>query len=101
MPVTPTSLARTLGAPYVAEDALTVMQRHADRYVQVSDREAFEAGRFLLERQKINAELAASCTLAAARRVREAFSPDDHVVLLICGGNVSFDDWLDYARRFA
>jgi threonine dehydratase len=98
VPIVPTSLARTLGAPYVAQDALTVMQRHADRYVRVSDRDAFEAGRFLLERQKINAELAASCTLAAARKVRERFAPDDHVVLLICGGNVSFDDWMHYAR---
>jgi hypothetical protein len=39
--------------------------------------------------------------LAAARMVREAFSPDSHVVLLICGGNVSLDDWLDYHRHFA
>lgn len=101
VPITPTSLARTLGAPYVAEDALAVMQRHADRYVQVSDREAFVAGRFLLERQKINAELAASCTLAAARRVKDAFAPDDHVVLVICGGNVSLDDWMTYGQRFA
>jgi len=97
---TPTSLARTLSAPYVAEDALTVVQRHAERYVVVSDRDAYEAGRFLLERVKINAELAASCTLAAARRVRHHFTPNDHVVLLICGGNVSLDDWCDYRRRF-
>lgn len=96
----PTSLARTLSAPYVAEDALTVMQRHAARHVVVSDAEAFDAGRFLLERAKINAELAASCTLAAARQVRHRFTPDDHVVLLICGGNVSLDDWCDYRQRF-
>jgi threonine dehydratase len=100
VPITPTSLARTLSAPFVAQDALTVMQRHAERYVQVSDREAFEAGRYLLERQKINAELAASCTLAAARRVRGTFTPDDHVVLIICGGNVALDDWMTYARTF-
>lgn len=101
VPFTPTSLARTLSAPYVAEDALTVMQRHAERYVVVSDAAAYEAGRFLLERAKINAELAASCTLAAARQVRHRFAPDDHVVLLICGGNVSLDDWCDYRTRFA
>ncbi len=98
--IAPTSLARTLSAPYVAEDALTIMRRHADRYVRVSDREAYEAGRFLLERQKVNAELAASCTLAAARRVHHAFAPDAHVVLVICGGNVSLDDWQLYARLF-
>ena len=100
VPFTPTSLARTLSAPYVAEDALTVMRRHADRHVVVSDREAYEAARFLLERTKLNAELAASCTLAAARRVRHRFAPDDLVVLVICGGNVSLDDWLTYARLF-
>ena len=100
VPFTPTSLARTLSAPYVAEDALTVMRRHADRHVVVSDREAYEAARFLLERTKLNAELAASCTLAAARRVRHRFASDDLVVLVICGGNVSLDDWLTYARLF-
>jgi len=100
VPVTPTSLARTLGAPYVAADALTVMQRHADRYVVVPDREAYQAGVYLLERTKVNAELAASCTLAAARRLRGRFGPDDEVVLVLCGGNVSMDDWADYRSRF-
>ena len=98
--VTPTSLARTRSAPYVAEDALTIMQRHAERHVLVSDRDAYDAARHLLERTKVNAELAASCTLAAARKVRESFSPDSHVVLVICGGNVSLDDWVDYHGRF-
>jgi threonine dehydratase len=98
--VTPTSLARTLSAPYVAEDALAIVQRHAERHVLVSDRDAYDAARHLLERTKVNAELAASCTLAAARKVREAFSPDSHVVLVICGGNVSLEDWVDYHARF-
>lgn len=101
VPFTPTSLARTLSAPYVAEDALSIMRRHAERHVVVSDREAFESARFLLERTKLNTELAASCTLAAARRMRHRFSPDDHVVLVICGGNVSLDDWMTYAQHFA
>lgn len=100
VPVTPTSLARTLGAPFVAADALAVMQRHADRYVVVSDREAYEAGVYLLERTKVNAELAASCTLAAARRMRGSFGQDDNVVLLLCGGNVSMQDWAEYRSRF-
>ena len=99
--VRPTSLARTLSAPYVAGDALTIVQRHAERYVIVSDREAYDAARHLLERAKINAELAAACTLAAARRVRGSFSAESHVVLVICGGNVSMDDWVDYHGHFA
>ena len=76
------------------------MQRHADRYVVVPDREAYQAGVYLLERTKVNAELAASCTLAAARRLRGRFGPDDEVVLVLCGGNVSMDDWADYRSRF-
>jgi threonine dehydratase len=96
--ITPTSLAKTLGAPYVAKDALALMQRHLQQHVLVSDKEAFEAGVFLLERAKLNTELAASCTLAAARRLKGVFSESDHVVLVICGGNNSLDNWVEYRR---
>lgn len=99
--ITPKSLAKTLGSPYVAEDALTLMQQHLKTLTVVSDREAFEAGIFLLERAKLNTELAASCTLAAARRHKGSFSINDHVVLLICGGNNSLANWMEYRRLFS
>jgi threonine dehydratase len=98
--ITPTSLAKTLGAPYVAEDALALMQRHLKQHVLVSDREAFEAGVFLLERAKLNAELAASCILAAARRLKGVFTERDHVVLVLCGGNIALDNWVEYRQLF-
>ena len=98
--ISPKSLAKTLGAPYVAQDALTLMQRYLAQHVLVTDREAFETGVFLLERAKLNTELAASCTLAAARKVAGSFSPNDQVVLLICGGNNSLDNWIEYRRLF-
>jgi threonine dehydratase len=94
--IVPKSLAKTLGAPYVAEDALAMMQKHPERYLLVSDKEAFDAGVFLLERSKLNTELAASCTLAAARRLRGTFSKEHHLVLLICGGNNSLENWIHY-----
>jgi threonine dehydratase len=94
--IVPKSLAKTLGSPYVAEDALTLVQKHPKHYILVSDKEAFEAGVFLLEQCKLNTELAASCTLAAARRVRACFGKDDHVVLLMCGGNCSLENWIHY-----
>lgn len=94
--IVPKSLAKTLGAPYVAEDALAMMQKHPERYLLVSDKEAFDAGVFLLERSKLNTELAASCTLAAARRLKGTFSKEHHVVLLICGGNNSLENWIHY-----
>ncbi len=94
--IEPKSLAKTLGSPYIAQDALTLMQKHPQRYVLVSDKEAYEAGIFLLERAKLNAELAASCTLAAARKARGELSGHRHVVLLICGGNISLENWIHY-----
>ena len=98
--INPGSLAKTLGSPYIAEDALSMMQRHPEHYLVVSDNEAFDAGVLLLERTKLNTELAASCTLAAARRIRGTFSREHHVVLLICGGNNSLENWVHYREVF-
>ena len=96
----PTSLAKTLGSPYAAQDTLTLAQRHLEQHVLVSDREAYRAQVHLLERAKLLTELAASCTLAAARQVKGAFRPGDHVVLLLCGGNVSLENLVEYHRLF-
>ena len=99
--ITPKSLAKTLGAPYVAEDALLLAQEHLHRYVMVTDREAFDEAVFLLERAKVNTELAASCTLAAARKVQGTFTPRDQVVLLLCGGNNSLENLVEYRSIFS
>ena len=56
--------------------------------------------RRLLERAKVLPELAAACTLAAFEGVAERFGPADHVVLVLCGGNVSVADLVDYRQRF-
>ena len=41
---------------------------------------------------------ARACTLVAAERQRESFSPDEKIVLLLCGGNVSFADLVEWAE---
>lgn len=94
--ITPTSLARILGAPYVAQDALKIAQEHIERHIIVSDQEAIEQQMYLLERAKILTELAASCTLASAHRLSDQFSEEDHVVILLGGGNVAVDEMLEY-----
>jgi len=58
----------------------------------VSDAEALGALRFLLERLKVMTEPAAACTLAAADRLKDQFSKERHVVLVLCGGNMPFED---------
>jgi len=49
--------------------------------------------KLILERLKVLTEPAASCTLAAAERLREHFSSERHVVLILCGGNISAEDF--------
>jgi threonine dehydratase len=98
--ITPKSLAKTLGAPEVSEDALTIARRYGHRHVVVSDREAYLSLRLLMERAKVITELAASCTLAAAQRVADSFSPEDQVALILCGGNLSLDTLGEYQSLF-
>jgi threonine dehydratase len=91
-----TSIARTLGAPAVSERTLMLAQRYLESVTVVSDREAVIALRFLLERAKVLTEPAASCTLAAAERLRRNFTRGSHVVLILCGGNTAVDDLCGY-----
>jgi threonine dehydratase len=87
-----TSIAKTLGAPAVTERTLALARKYLECVTVVKDEEAVEALRFLLERVKLLTEPAASCTLAAAERLRGHFSPDSHVVLILCGGNLGVDE---------
>ena len=87
-----TSIARTLGAPAVSPATLALTQQYLEGVTVVSDVEAVESLKFLLERLKVLTEPAASCTLAAAERLRSKFSPESHVVLILCGGNVALED---------
>ncbi len=87
-----TSIARTLGAPSVSARTLHLAQRYLESVTVVDDSEAVAASVFLLERAKVLTEPAASCTLAAADRLSDRFTPESHVVLVLCGGNVSVED---------
>lgn len=87
-----TSIARTLGAPAPSERTLEMAQRYLEGVTVVPDSEAVSSLLFILERLKVLTEPAASCTLAAADRLRGNFSPDRHVVLVLCGGNFAVSD---------
>ena len=87
-----TSIARTLGAPAVSETTLSLAQRHLEGVTVVSDDEALDSLFALLHEAKVLTEPAASCTLAAARRLQHHFSHEDHVVLVLCGGNFALND---------
>jgi threonine dehydratase len=95
-----TSVARTLGAPKVSEFTLGAVRRLAREVVVVPDAEAVAEVVWLLERAKVLTEPAAACCLASALRQRDRLRPDDHVVLLLCGGNVSAADVCGFRQRF-
>ena len=86
-----TSVARTLGAPAPSERTFAMAQKYLERVTVVPDSDAIRSLRFLLERLKVLAEPAASCTLAAAEKLQHNFSPERHVVLVLCGGNAPLE----------
>jgi threonine dehydratase len=91
-----TSIAKTLGAPSVSLRTLALAQEHLENLTVVSDDEAIQALQFILERLKVLTEPAASCTLAAASRIKSQFNQENNLVLILCGGNLSLDDLCRY-----
>jgi threonine dehydratase len=96
-----TSVARTLGAPSPTERTMDTAKRLLENVTVVSDAEAVSAMKFILERLKVLTEPAASCTLAAAERLKDHFSSERHVVLVFCGGNISVEDACRLSSSFA
>ncbi|MBV9146077.1 MAG: threonine/serine dehydratase [Acidobacteria bacterium] len=97
----PTSIAKTLGAPSVSDRTLALAKEHLKTITIVSDREAMQALELLLERVKVLTEPAASCTLAAAMRLKEHFGPENHVALILCGGNLGMEQLCEYHAAFS
>jgi len=91
-----TSIAKTLGAPYVSAATLELVQKNFESVTVVTDAESVEAMILIAERLKVITEPAASCTLAAAEKLRENFTADSKVVLILCGGNTSIADASGY-----
>jgi threonine dehydratase len=95
-----TSIARTLGAPKVCDLTLSCVRKYVEEVQVVDDAAAVKALFLILERTKYLVEPAASCCLAAAERQRGQFRPDEVIVLLLCGGNVSGADLAGFWQRF-
>lgn len=91
-----TSIAKTLGAPSVSARTLELAQKNLETVIVVPDEEAVRALQFILERLKVLTEPAASCTLAAALRLKDQFNKNNNLVLIFCGGNVSVTDLCKY-----
>jgi len=95
-----TSIAKTLGAPFVTHRTLDIVNQYLEGVTVVSDAEAVRALAFIAERLKVMTEPASSCTLAAAERLRDNYTPDSKLVLVFCGGNTGVDDLCGYLSTF-
>ena len=93
-----TSVAKTLGAPAVTERTLKIVQEYLESVTVVTDDEAIAALKFIVERLKVFPEPASSCNLAAVEKLQGEFSPDSHVVIILCGGNFALADLCAYGK---
>lgn len=96
-----TSIAKTLGAPAVTDSTLGLAKQLLESVTVVPDAEAVKAMGFILERLKVITEPAASCTLAAADRLKDNFDATTKLVLVFCGGNTGANDLCSYLERFS
>lgn len=93
-----TSIARTLGAPFVTKRTLTAAKQFLERVVIVEDEPAIRDLNWLLQTEKLLCEPAAACVLTAAEQILPALPADAIVGLVLCGSNVALND-LDHWRR--
>jgi threonine dehydratase len=99
-PVTirPTSVARTLGAPFATHRTLAAAKLFLERIILVEDQPVLSDVSWLLQTEKLLCEPAAACVLTAAETVASSL-PDDSVIgLVLCGSNLSLGD-LDTWRK--
>ncbi len=84
-----TSIAKTLGAQQTTEDTLARIKVSVNDMQTVTDQEALDALKFLLEEEKILVEPATSCIVAALLENKFDLSQYNTIGIILCGANVS------------
>lgn len=91
-----TSIAKTLGAPFVSETTLDLARRNLESVTVVTDQQAVNEMVWIAERLKVIVEPASACTVAAAEMIRDNFGQHAQLVFILCGGNTSVQDLCSY-----
>ncbi|MFM8678759.1 MAG: threonine/serine dehydratase [Alphaproteobacteria bacterium] len=97
--IAPSSIARTLGAPFATERTMAAARRFLEGIEVVPDAEAVAELDALVADEHVWCEPAASCTVAAALRRRAGLGARPCIVLVLCGSNVAFDDVARWRRE--
>ncbi len=96
-----TSVAESLGTRRSSARPFAIIRAGVERVVTVPDARAVEELLYTLNREKLLAEPAATCTLAA---LADGLIPDlagRRVVSVICGGNITLEQVETWRTRFA
>ena len=97
-----TSIATTLGARQICEQAFSWSKRHPIHSVVVSDRAAVSACERFLADHRILVEPACGASLAIVYDVAPEIERFESVLLIVCGGvTASLEQLQEWTRRFA
>jgi threonine dehydratase len=89
VPVSPSSIADGLGAPFAGTHALEVVRERVEQVVLVTEAEIEEAMRFLYARAKLACEPAGAAATAALLAGKVPLEQGETVVAVVSGGNVA------------
>ncbi len=89
VPVSPSSIADGLGAPFAGTVALEVVRERVEGVVLVTETELGEAMRFLYMRAKLACEPAGAASTAALLAGKVLLEQGETVVAVVSGGNVA------------
>lgn len=98
--IRPTSIARALGAPFATERTMAAARQYLEEIVTVPDAEAVREMAWVLQNGRVLIEPAAGCVVAAAVARKEMFKPGERVALILCGSNVSLDDFAAWRKEY-
>lgn len=94
------SIVTTLSPPAVSQLTYDHVSALVEDILVVPDAEAVRGVLDLAEHAKVWAEPAAGCLLPAARQVVERVGDGARLGLVVCGGNATTADIMEWARRF-
>ncbi|GAA3770210.1 threonine/serine dehydratase [Streptomyces coacervatus] len=100
VPVALSSIVTTLSAPSVSQLTYDHVSALVHEVLVVPDREAVQGTLDLADHAKVWAEPAAGCLLPAARQVLERVGEGARLGLVVCGGNATTGDVMQWATRF-
>ena len=100
VPLRPTSIARTLNAPFATERTMAGARAFLEEIVVVEDRDCVAELLWLLQNERVLVEPAAAAVVVAAMQKRATFGADAKVGLVLCGSNVALEDIAGWRTQF-